>query len=183
MTTQATCIGPARTSHRAALAACGIVLALTGFNVAAAQGPAPADEWRTFGGTWSASGKRHAVPIEGDALAAVVAISGAVALTSGEGLSRGFHGEALGFDDGQGVSLGRAVWTDERGDRIFSRLRGEPLQTGKRLVGTITGGTGRYAGLEGEFSLTWQYLLPGEEGGVQGRAIGLTGRVRRAGAR
>ena len=77
--------------------------------------------------------------------------------------------------------MGRAVWTDERGDRIFSRLRGEPLQTGKRLVGTITGGTGRYAGLEGEYSLTWQYVLPSEEGGVQGRAIGLTGRVRRAG--
>ena len=77
--------------------------------------------------------------------------------------------------------MGRAVWTDERGDRIFSRLRGEPLQKGKRLVGTITGGTGRYAGLEGEYSLTWQYLLPWEEGAVQGRASGLTGRVRRAG--
>jgi hypothetical protein len=160
----------------------GLVLALIGCNAAAAQEPALADDWRTFGGTWTASGKRHTVPVEGDAAAAVVAISGAVALTSGEGLSRGFHGEAIGFDDGKGASVGRAVWTDERGDRIFSRLRGEPLQTGKRLVGTITGGTGRYAGLEGEYSLTWQYLLPGEEGAVQGRAIGLTGRVRRSGA-
>jgi hypothetical protein len=170
-------------SHRAALVACSLALALTGFDPAAAvQEPAPAEEWRTFGGTWSASGKRHAVAIEGDGLAAVVAISGAVALTSGEGLSRGFHGEAIGLDDGQGASVGRAVWTDERGDRIFSRLRGEPLQTGKRLVGTITGGTGRYAGLEGEYSLTWQFVLPWEEGAVQGRAVGLTGRVRRAGA-
>ena len=170
-------------SHRAALVAGSLALALTGLTSAvAAQAPAPSEAWRPFGGTWSASGRRHAVTIDGDGLAAVVAISGAVAIASGDGLSRGYHGEAIGFDDGQGVSVGRAVWTDERGDRIFSRLRGEPLQTGKRLVGTITGGTGRYAGLEGEYSLTWQYVLSGEEGVVQGRAIGLTGRVRRSGA-
>jgi hypothetical protein len=160
-----------------------LALALCGLDSSAAQQPAAAEPWRTFGGTWSVSGKRHAVAIEGDGLAAVIAVSGAVALTSGEGLSRGFHGEVLGFDDGEGVSMGRAVWTDERGDRIFSRLRGEPLQTGKRFFGTITGGTGRYAGLEGEYSLTLQYVLPWEEGDVHGRAIGLTGRVRRAGAR
>ena len=101
-------------------------------------------------------------------------------LTSGEGLSRGFHGQAIGFDDGQGLSVGRAVWTDENGDRLFSRLKGEPLQTGKGLVGTITGGTGRYVGLEGEFSFTWQYVVSMEDGAFQGRSLGLKGRVRRA---
>jgi len=40
------------------------------------------------------------------------------------------------------------VWTDRLGDRLFSRLKGDPLETGRRVVGTITGGTGRYAGLE-----------------------------------
>jgi len=74
------------------------------------------------------------------------------------------------------------VWTDEHGDRLFSRLKGEPLQTGKGLVGTITGGTGRYAGLEGEYSLTWQYVVPAEDGLIQGRSVGLQGRVRRVGA-
>ena len=100
-------------------------------------------------------------------------------LTSGGGLSRGFRGEAIGFDDGQGVSLGRAVWTDEHGDRLFSRLKGEPLETGRRVVGTITGGTGRYAGLEGEYSFTWQYVVSAEDGAIQGRAVRLEGRVRR----
>jgi hypothetical protein len=57
------------------------------------------------------------------------------------------------------------------------------LQTGKRIVGTITGGTGRYAGLEGEYSFTWQFVIPTEDGLVQGRAVGLAGRVRGAGAR
>jgi hypothetical protein len=170
-------------SHRAALVAGSLALALTGPTSARArQDPAPSADWRPFGGTWSASGRRHTLAVEGGALAAVVEVSGAVAITDGEGLARGFHGRAIGFDDGRGASLGRAVWTDERGDRVFSELRGEPMQTGRKLAGTITGGTGRYAGIEGEYSLTWQYVVVGEGDSIQGRASGLTGRIRRAGA-
>jgi hypothetical protein len=168
-------------SREAALAVAGLALALVGLGggaLVAVQEPAPA--WRPFTGTWSASGRRQTLAASGDALAAVVEVAGAVAITDGEGLSRGFQGQAVGFDDGEGVSLGRAVWTDERGDRVFSRLRGEPLQTGRRLTGTITGGTGRYADLEGEYSLTWQYLLAGEGDAIEGRAVGLSGRIRNA---
>jgi hypothetical protein len=160
-----------------------LALALAGLVLAKAGPEPPSGEgWRSFEGTWSASGRRQTVATEGGGAAAIVEMSGAVVLTSGEGLSRGFSGEAIGFDDGEGVSVGRCVWTDESGDRLFSRLKGEPLQTGKRLVGTITGGTGRYAGLEGEYSFTWQYVVPAEDGAVQGRAVDLKGRVRRAGA-
>jgi hypothetical protein len=168
---------------RRALALAGgcVALALAGLTPARASPEPPlGEEWRTFEGTWSATGRRQTVDIEGGGTAAIVEVSGAVVLTMGEGLSRGFRGEAIGFDDGHGVSVGRCVWTDENGDRLFSRLKGEPLQTGKRLVGTITGGTGRYAGLEGEYSLTWQYVVPAEEGVVQGRAVDLKGRFRRA---
>jgi hypothetical protein len=164
--------------HGAALVAGSLALALVGqAPEAAGQGAAPA-EWRAFEGSWSVSGKRATVPIEGGATAAVVEVSGAVVLTAAGGLSRGFRGEAVGLDDGQGVSLGRAVWTDEHGDRLFSRLKGEPLETGRRIVGTITGGTGRYAGLEGEYAFTWKYVLSGEDGAIQGRAVRLEGRVR-----
>ena len=167
--------------HRAALVAGSLALALASLvPVAASQGSGPAD-WRPFEGSWSVSGKRSTVPIEGGATAAVVEVSGAVVLTSGEGLSRGFRGEVIGFDDGQGVSLGRTVWTDEHGDRLFSRLKGEPIETGRRIVGTITGGTGRYAGLEGDYSFTWKYVLSAEDGAIQGRAVRLEGRVRRKG--
>ena len=100
-------------------------------------------------------------------------------LTSGEGLSGGFRGEAVGFDDGEGLSVGRSVWTDENGDRLFSRLKGEAIETGRRIVGSITGGTGRYAGLSGEYSFTWQYVLAAEDGRIQGRAVDLSGRIRR----
>jgi hypothetical protein len=169
-------------THRAALVACSLALALTGLRPAACQEPQAPEVWRSFAGTWSATGRRQVVAIEGGAVAAIVDISGAVAITSGEGLSRGFRGEAISFDDGQGLGVGRCVWTDEHGDRLFSRLKGEPLQTGKGLAGTITGGTGRYAGLEGEYSFTWQYVVAGEDGVIQGRSVGLKGRFRRAGA-
>jgi hypothetical protein len=140
--------------------------------------PASAEGWKTFEGTWSASGERQTLPTEGDRTAATVRFSGAVVLTSGEGLSRGFRGEAIGFDDGVGVSVGRCVWTDERGDRIFSELKGARIQTGGRVVGKITGGTGRYAGLTGEYSFAWQYVVQAESGTIQGRTVGLEGRFR-----
>jgi hypothetical protein len=174
---------------RAGLAGC---LALTLAGSAAADREPPASEgWRSFAGTWSASGHRRAVAVEGESRAAIVEVSGAVVFSSGEGLSRGFRGEAIAFEDGQGSSVGRAVWTDERGDRLFSRLRGESLEAGKRFVGTITGGTGRYAGLEGEYAFTWQYVVAADDPAdvaattgaavIQGRAVGLEGRVRRGG--
>jgi hypothetical protein len=168
----------------AGLAAC-LSLALAGLSSPGPAQEATVEGWRSFAGTWSVSGRRETVAVEGGRAAAIVEVSGAVVLATGEGLSRGFRGQAIGFDSGQGVSTGRAVWTDETGDRVFSRLKGESLGTGKRFVGTITGGTGRYAGLEGEYAFTWQYVVTGQdgEGVVQGRAVDLSGRVRRGGAR
>jgi len=169
---------------KTALAAC-LWLAAAGSPSPVTPQEPPAEAWRSFEGTWSASGRRETLAVEGGGAAAVVEVSGAIVLASGDGFGRGFRGEVIGFDDGEGTSVGRSVWTDEKGDRGFSRLQGESMQAGKRFVGTITGGTGRYAGLAGEYSFTWQYVLSAEDGGpgaIQGRAVGLTGRVRRASA-
>jgi hypothetical protein len=150
-----------------------VAVALAGVTLASAA------QESSFEGSWSASGQRHAVALEDGKEAAIVELSGAVVLTSGEGLSGGFRGEVIGFDDGEGLSIGRSVWTDENGDQLFSRLKGERIETGRRIVGTITGGTGRYAGLSGEYSFTWQYVVPAEDGRIQGRAVDLSGRIRR----
>jgi len=119
------------------------------------------------------------LPTGAERQAATLQLSGAIVLTNGEGLSHGFRGEFIGFDDGASLSVGRAVWTDEHGDRVFSQLQGETvLREGRRINGTITGGTGRYAGLEGDYAFVWQYVVAGEGDTIQGRSVDLKGRVR-----
>jgi hypothetical protein len=138
----------------------------------------PSEGERTFSGSWSATGQQEMILTEGPRPASTVRLSGSLVVTGDSGLSRGFRGEAIGFDDGAAVRLGRSVWTDDRGDRIFSELKGEPLDRGRRWIGTITGGSGRYANMSGEYELTWQYVVRTEDGALQGRAADLKGRFR-----
>jgi len=156
----------------------GAVVALSGLAAGPPRPQAPASvEWRTFSGSWSAVGRRQTLPTGGERPAAVINLSGAVVLITGEGLSRGFRGEAIGFDDGGKIVVGRATWTDDHGDQVFSALEGDPVQTGRRIRGTFTGGTGRYAGLTGDYTLSWQYVVA-EAAVIQGRAVDLQGRFR-----
>jgi hypothetical protein len=169
-------------SRAAALGGALVTLVTLGLaTTASAQEPAPLPEgWRAIEGIWSAVGTRQTLPTEGDRPAALVYVSGAIVLTSGDGLRRGFQGEAIYFDDGKGLGAGRCVWTDDHGDRIFSKIKGEQVETGRRVAGTITGGTGRYAGLVGDYTLTWQYVVEAEPGVFQGRTVTLKGRYRPA---
>jgi hypothetical protein len=164
--------------HDIGRAATACVLA---FTVAGAAPPpgrvSPATH--TFEGRWSALGRRHTLPAGTGRPAVIVQLSGAVVLTTATGLARGFRGEAIGFDDGRNISAGAAAWTDTRGNQVFSTFTGSHLQTGQRLVGLITGGTGPYAGITGEYAMTWQYVATGENEMVQGRAPDLKGSIRR----
>jgi hypothetical protein len=159
---------------------CVLLALAAALDAGAPEQTAATGGWRAMEGTWSAAGRRQTLPTEGSATAAIVHLSGAVVLTVGDGLSRGFRGEFIGFHDGHRVSVGRWVWTDERGDQIFGHVKGEPLQTGRRFVGTITGGKGRYAGITGEYAFTWQYVVEAD-GTIQGRTSGLTGRYQPGG--
>ena len=153
----------------------GLLLAIGAAADSRAQ--TPGDGWRTFSGTWSATGTRQTLPTE-RGLAAITRVSGALVLTGDSGVGVGFAADAIGFDAGAETSTGRAVWTDSRGDRLFSALRGGPLQTGRAITGTITGGTGRWAGATGDYSMTWQFVVAGEGDTIQGRATDVRGRVR-----
>jgi hypothetical protein len=139
-----------------------------------AQQPASA-AMQAFDGTLSASGERQTLATERNGVAAIVQLSGAVVLAHDAGLGSGFSAEAIGFDDGRSSVAGRAVWTNARGDRLFSVLTGESIGTGRRIVGTFTGGTGRYSGITGEYTLTWQYVVD-TDGTTHGRAVDLKGR-------
>jgi hypothetical protein len=159
-----------------------LAVALASLLAAACSGPAapsvPAPgETRAFEGTWSASGSRRALDLEPGRQASIFSLTGSLLLTSERGIGVGFQGEVIGFFDGAAGGTGRCVWTDERGDKIFSRLRGQPIGTGSHVEGAITGGTGRWAGVTGEYELQWQYLIETDDGTFSGRAVGLKGRV------
>ena len=144
--------------------------------------PAAQATGQSFEATWSATGQRQTLAIEGGRKAVAVKLSGTVMLTTASGLSRGFRGEVLGFDDGAGLIAGRVVWTDDKGDQLFSALHGDALvSTSRQMYGTITGGTGRYAGLTGEYQFRWQSLVATDDETVAGRVTDLRGRVRTAG--
>jgi hypothetical protein len=150
---------------------------------AGAQSPPPTSseqQWWTFEGGWSATGTRLTLPTGAERPATLVHLSGAVVLVAGPALSRGFRGEAIYYDDGQGIGTGRAVWTDQHGDQIFSEIKGEPVISRKRITGTITGGTGRYAGVVGDYSLVWRFVVEVEPGVLEGMGVNLKGRIRRA---
>lgn len=160
-----------------AVAACLLALAACG-QAPAPQAPAAADGWHDFEGSLTAAGTRHTVPLGGDRRASVVDLSGSMLLAGPSRPGVGFRADILAFNDTSTGMVGRAVWTDEHGDRVFSELRGQGTATGNHIEGSFVGGTGRYAGATGTYQMSWQYVLEAEDGTVQGRAIGLSGRVR-----
>lgn len=153
-----------------ALAACG--------PAREAQQPAVTDGWHDFAGTWIAAGTRRTIALGGGRRASVIDLGGSMLLTGPARPNVGFRAAVIGLGDTATGFDGRAVWTDEKGDEIYSELHGGGTAAGNRIEGRFVGGTGRYAGATGQYAFTWQYVLEAEDGTVQGRAIGLAGRVR-----
>jgi len=158
---------------------------LTGLLVLTACGPAspPTDavvehgQWREFQGTWTATGSRHTLRLGPDRRSSIASLDGSLLLAGSARPAVGFRAEAIVFNDSDTGMLGRCAWTDERGDQVFSDLRGEGTATGNRIVGTFIGGTGRYSGATGDYQFSWRFVLESDEGTVQGQSIGLKGRI------
>ena len=142
-----------------------------------APGTSPTGEWRTFEGAWTATGTRHTLTLGTDQRASIFDLTGSLLLIGNRGLGVGFRAHAIGFSDSLTGMQGRCIWTDEHGDKIYSQLQGEFLSTGNHIVGKFLGGTGRYAGVTGEYSFQWEYVVESEEDSVSGRAVNLTGRA------
>lgn len=135
-------------------------------------------EVRHFTGTWSATGNRQTMHLESGHQAAIFKFSGSLLLTGSQRLTTGFKAEVIGFADSLSGALGRSVWTDERGDKVFSELHGETISPGKVIKGRFLGGTGRFAGVSGEYSFRWQSLVRNEDGEESGRVVDLQGWAR-----
>jgi hypothetical protein len=84
----------------------------------------------------------------------------------------------IGLVDSATGFQGRSVWTDERGDQVYSELKGEGTAAKNRITGTVLSGTGRYAGATGSYEFSWQWVMEAEDGAIHGRAVDLKGRVK-----
>lgn len=165
----------------------GLPLAVLAFLLVSACGgpakgpvsvPSPG-EWRSFEGTGSATGHRQTLHLGPDRIVSIANLSGSVLLIGEQRLGEGFRVDVIGTTDSLKGAAAWCVWTDSRGDQVFSEFRGGPIGTGARFTGTLLGGTGRYAGVTGEYVFNWQYVIESGEGNIQGRITGLKGRFRR----
>jgi hypothetical protein len=135
-------------------------------------------EWREFQGSWNAAGSRRSISLGVDRRGSIIDLRGTMLLAGPGRPGVGFRAEVIALVDSQTGLVGRSVWTDERGDQVYSELKGEGTREKNRISGTILGGTGRYAGATGTYEFSWQSVIELEDGSVQGRAVDLKGRVR-----
>jgi len=162
------------------------ILTLAAVLVVTACGQAPqtsvslpaGDEWHEFEGTWTAAGSRYIMGLGNDRQASIANFNGSLVLAGPSRPAIGFRAEAIVLNDSVTGMVGRAVWTDERGDQAYSELRGSGTATGNKIVGTFLGGTGHYSGATGTYEFSWRFVLENEDGSVQGQSIGLKGRFR-----
>jgi hypothetical protein len=179
----------ARNPHRGTVPApcrLGLPLALLAFLlVSACGGPAKSPEsaqspgeWKSFEGTGTATGQRQTLLMGPDHKVAISKLSGSLLIIGEQRLGRGFRIDIIGSSDSLKGATGWCVWTDTRGDQVFSEIRGVRIRTGARFTGTLLGGTGRFAGVTGEYEFEWQFVIDSEEGNIQGRITGLRGRFR-----
>jgi hypothetical protein len=155
-----------------------LALAACGPTSPSPQTPGAGGEWREFQGTWTAAGSRDTLRLGSDRRSSIASLDGSLLLAGPARPAVGFRAEAIVLNDSATGMVGRSVWTDERGDQVYSELRGQGTATGNKIVGTFIGGTGRYAGATGSFEFSWRFVLEAEDGTVQGQSIGLKGRVR-----
>ena len=140
---------------------------------------AASGEWHEFEGSWNAAGSRRTIPLGSGRKGSILDLRGTMLLAGQGRPGVGFRSEVIALSDSETGLLGRSIWTDERGDQVFSELTGEGTAAQNRIAGTILGGTGRYAGATGGYEFSWQFVIEAEDGSIQGRAVGLKGRVRR----
>lgn len=136
------------------------------------------NEWHEFEGTWTAAGNRSSISLGAERRASIGSFDGSLLLNGAGRPAIGFRSDAIVMNDTATGMVGRAVWTDERGDQVYSELKGQGTAAGNKIVGTFIGGSGRYAGATGTYEFSWRFVLENEDGTVQGQSSGLKGRVR-----
>ena len=145
-----------------------------------AESPKPHEasgEWLEFTGSWNATGSRKSISLGGERRGSIIDLSGTLLLAGPNRPGVGFRSEVIALVDSETGLVGRSVWTDERGDQVFSEVQGQGTADRNHITGKFLGGTGRYAGATGSYEFSWEWVMEAEDGTIQGRAIELKGRV------
>jgi hypothetical protein len=137
----------------------------------------PPGDWLEIKGSWNATGTRKTISLGTDRNGSILDLRGTMLLSGSGRPGVGFHAELIALVDSSTGLTGRAVWTDERGDQVYSELQGEGTAARNHISGTFLGGTGRYAGATGAYDFSWQWVMETEDGSLQGRAVELKGRI------
>ena len=132
-----------------------------------------------FAGSWNAIGSRRSIALGKNRRGSIIELKGTMLLTGKAQLGVGFRAELIALVDSETGLTGRSVWTDDRGDQLFSEVKGEGDAANNLIEGTFWGGTGRYAGVTGSYEYSWQFVIEAEDGSIQGRAVGLKGNVQK----
>jgi len=134
------------------------VLLLAGVPAGAAEEPLP-DEG-TFSGDWFIEGTVTQVEV-GASPVTLARLEGRVKLTTTGGLAREFDALCHSVKNEKTGGVARCMWTDDQGDAVLLELSGSiigPAGTLREARGTVIGGTGRYAGIEGGIELDWLFV-------------------------
>lgn len=133
-------------------------LLLAGLLGAATGDEAPREG--TFEGDWAISGTVQEVEVGAEKVT-LARLEGPVTLRSAAGLAREFAAVCNSVRDRKTGGVARCTWTDEAGDVLMLEVSGSiigPMGTSREAKGTVVGGTGRYAGIEGGFELDWLFV-------------------------
>lgn len=147
--------------------------------------PLPATEVAdegTFEANWSLEGTQESVVLAGKSVAAY-RLTGKVKVRVSDGLATEFASICAGISDQETGGMARCIWTDGEGAEIYLQLTGKiigSMGTSRETQGKITGGTGRYEGLEGWVDTDWLFWESAfEEGKITARDTKTRGGWRR----
>ena len=145
--------GVGRVGRGSGLVLSVVAVALT---VCVAAGGARA-EAGSFESTWDITGSARQLEFGPRRMLRTVRHTGTITFRSGVGLVGTVMTSCIGLNDTAKPDIGRCTWVTQDDEKIFSELTGSlpsGLETGSAR-GTFVGGTGRFAGVTGSYSIEW----------------------------
>src|SRR6476660_9197612 len=114
------------------------------------------------------AGSPRTISLGAERRGSILDLTGTMLLAGPKRPGVGFRSEVIALVDSDTGLQGRSVWTDERGDQLFSDLQGEGTAERNRITGKFLGGTGRYAGATGSYEFSWEWIMEAEDGTIHG---------------